>query len=138
MGGRLIVETIMGLKKGTVLPEKQDDACASLAPILKKEDGVIEWSRDAVDIVNLVRGMLPWPTAHTTLKGKALNVFSAGAMEGEGHPGVVLRVEKDALVVAAGKGAVAIYELQMEGKKRMDTGGFLRGCPVKRGEVLGN
>jgi len=137
-GGPLLVSTIEGLLDATVRAVKQDDAAATYAPIIKKEDGIIDWSGEAFHIVNLIRGMRPWPTAQTKLEGRGLKVLKARAAGGSGSPGEVISVGRDMIEVAAGSGSVEIYELQLEGKKAMKTADFLMGCKLKAGEVLGN
>ncbi|MBE9502912.1 MAG: methionyl-tRNA formyltransferase [Proteobacteria bacterium] len=136
-GADLLIETLNGLRSDQIKAVKQDDSCASYAPILKKEDGLIDWSKDAEHIVNLTRGMLPWPTAYTLLKGKTLKIFKGEQRAEDGKAGTVLSVDKASFQVAAGKGSVLICELQLEGKKKMDTGEFLRGFGVEVGDVLG-
>jgi methionyl-tRNA formyltransferase len=136
-GGSLLVRTVEGLIGGTVKAVKQDDSAATYAPIIKKEDGIIDWSEGADRIVNLVRGMRPWPTAHTKLNGKGLKVLKALAAGGSGPPGEVMSIGMDMIEVAAGSGSLEIYELQLEGKKAMKTADFLMGYKLEGGEVLG-
>lgn len=136
-GAELLIETLHGLRSNLIKPIKQDNNCASYAPVLKKEDGLINWSDDAANIVNLIRGMLPWPTAHTLFKGKMLKIFKGEPSAEDGKAGTVLAVGKEFFQVAAGKGSVLIHELQLEGKKRMRTGEFLRGFNVDVEDVLG-
>ncbi|MBE9536775.1 MAG: methionyl-tRNA formyltransferase [Proteobacteria bacterium] len=136
-GGPLLVRTLEGLKDGTVMAVRQDDAAATYAPIIKKEDGIIDWSAEAAQIVNLVRGMRPWPTAQTRLDARGFKVLKSRAAGGSGAPGEVLKVGKDFFEVAAGSGSVEIYELQLEGKKAMKTADFLMGYKLKGGEMLG-
>ena len=137
LGARLLIETLCGLKSGSVRPVSQDDTQASYAPLLKKEDGLIDWTAGSEKIVNRVRGLLPWPTAATTLRGKKLKLFKALRRPGQGEPGRIMTVDSEFIEVAAGEGSVALYELQLEGKKRMKTGDFLKGYPVRTGEKLG-
>jgi len=136
-GAELLVETLDRLRSNQIKPIKQDNSRASYAPALKKKDGLINWSNDAADIVNLIRGMLPWPTAHTLFKGKTLKIFVGEQRPEGGMAGTVLAVNKAFFQVAAGKGSVLIHELQLEGKKRMKTGEFLRGFTVELEDVLG-
>ncbi len=136
-GAKLLIETLEGLKDGSIKREVQDETLVTYAPIISKEDGLIDWSKNASDIINLIRGMYPWPSAHTKIKGKMLKVLSATAKDGNGKPGEIIKVNKDSIEVATGKGLVEILELQLEGKKRMKTGDLLRGFTVDEGEVLG-
>jgi len=137
VGGPLLVRTVEGLLDATVKAVKQDDAAATYAPIIIKEDGVIDWSGEAVNIVRLVRGMQPWPTAQTKLNGKGLRVLKARVAGGKGAVGEVINVGRDMIEVAAGNGSVEIYELQLEGRKAMKTADFLTGYKLEGGEVLG-
>lgn len=137
VGGELLIETLPLYVEGKLRPEKQDESQATYAPIIKKEDGLIDWSKPAHDIRNLVRGMLPWPGGYTFLGGKMLKIFRATASEGEGRPGSVVRSTGGVLRVAAGEGALEILELQMEGGKRLDSAAFLAGRKIPEGTILG-
>ena len=137
VGGELLVETLALLEEGKLSPEKQDESLATYAPIIKKEDGLIDWSLPARDIRNLVRGMLPWPGAYTSLGGKMLKIFRAALSEGEGQPGEVIKSGSGILRVATGKGALDVLELQIEGGKRLETAAFLVGRKIPEGAILG-
>ncbi|HEX3372728.1 MAG TPA: methionyl-tRNA formyltransferase [Edaphobacter sp.] len=138
VGAKLMVKTLHHLESGMIFPEAQDHSRASLAPILKREDGWIDFSRTAQQIYDRWRGFQPWPGAHTLLRGKKLIVqrmHVAGA--GGGEPGVV-EVWGDSLVVGCGGGSlIALDEVQLEGKRRMSAAEFLRGYHVRSGERLG-
>lgn len=141
MGAPLMVETLEGLEAGTIAVKKQDSAYASLAPILKREDGHIDFARTAMEIYNRWRGFQPWPGAWTTVRGKKLTlhqlVVSPSAPQ-RGEPGV-FRVEADRLFFAAGDGRVLeVTELQAEGKRRMPAADLLRGHGVVDGDRLGS
>ena len=151
VGAELMVETLRGLSSGSLYAEKQDDALASPAPILKREDGWIDFSRTAKQIYDRWRGFHPWPGAHTLLRGKKLIVQRMKLVAGDiavdpthrdnaamnGAPGVLI-VEGDSMCVGCGEGTVfELVEVQMEGKKRMAAAEFLRGYQVKSGERLG-
>ena len=111
--------------------------------MLDKSMGQIDWSMDAAAIERLIRGLNPWPSAYTKFEGKTLKIWSADVEEdAAGMPspetfGQVVRVSKEAFAVQTGKGLLTIRELQLEGKKRMDTAAFLRGYPVEAGVKLG-
>ena len=144
VGGELLEKTLIGLEAGTIVPEKQDDSQAGeYARMLDKELGHIDFNQPAVVIERLIRGLNPWPSAYTKLEGKTLKIWSADVEEdAAGRPspetfGQVVRVGKDAFSVQTGKGLLTIRELQLEGKKRMDTAAFLRGYPVETGVKLG-
>lgn len=144
VGGELLEKTLIGLEAGTIVPEKQDDSQAGeYARMLDKELGHIDFNQPAVVIERLIRGLNPWPSAYTKFEGKTLKIWSADVEEdAAGRPspetfGQVVRVGKDAFSVQTGKGLLTIRELQLEGKKRMDTAAFLRGYPVETGVKLG-
>ena len=129
MGAPLMVETLAGLEQGTIAPQKQDDAQATLAPILTREDGRVDFARSAAEIYNRWRGFQPWPGAWTMLGGKKLTLHRMLLAEREdgAEPGTV-RVDAGRLFFACGDGGwLEITELQLEGKKRMPVTDFLRG-----------
>ena len=136
IGANLLVETLRGLQNGTVTPKPQENAQATLAPILKKEDGQIDFHRSAVEICNRLRGFQPWPGAFTSFRGKNLSVWSANA-EQKSLPMGELAAEGDQLLAGCGHGtAVQLLEVQLEGKKKMSAGDFIHGYRPQ-GEVLG-
>jgi len=137
LGAKLLIETIELLKKRELRPQKQDESRATYAPLLKKEDGKIDWGRPAVEIENQVRGMLPWPGAFTTLDGKLLKVYKVRVSDGAGKPGVVIESNTGTIRVGTGEGTVDIQELQIEGGKRLDSKAFLAGRKINPGTVLG-
>ncbi|HEX9120577.1 MAG TPA: methionyl-tRNA formyltransferase [Terriglobales bacterium] len=139
MGAPLMVETLAGLKAGTITPREQDDAQATLAPILKKEDGLIDFRRSAREICNRLRGFQPWPGAYTTFRGKNLNVWAAMPVEsGEALAPEQIRVEHDRLFVGCGVNSVLeLLTVQPDGKKRMAARDFVHGYHPKTGEHLG-
>jgi methionyl-tRNA formyltransferase len=138
VGAKLMVKTLHELEQGTIFPQSQDHSMATLAPILKREDGWIDFSRTAQQIYDRWRGFQPWPGAHTSLRGKKLIVqrmHVAGV--GDCEPGVV-EVRGDSLAVGcAGQHVLTLDEVQMEGKRRMSAAEFLRGYQLKSGERLG-
>jgi len=129
MGADLLRRTLDQLS--SIKPGKQDDSQASYAPILKKEDGRIDWMMPAREIANRVRGFQPWPGCYTVWRGKRLAIWRARAQAGGGRPG-----ELRGATVACGEGLLELIEVQPEGKKRMTADAFLRGHAVKDGEVL--
>jgi methionyl-tRNA formyltransferase len=138
VGAELMVKTLDKLECGTIFPQAQDHSLATLAPILTREDGWIDFSRTAQQIYDRWRGFQPWPGAHTILRGKKLIVQKmhvAGA--GDCEAGMVI-VEGDALTVGCEGGSLLVLdEVQMEGKRRMSASDFLRGNQVRSGERLG-
>lgn len=139
LGGDLLIETLKGLEAGTIVPEKQDDSqSGEYARMLDKSLGKIDFSMRAEEIERLIRGLNPWPSAYTSYNNKTMKLWKARVVPGgEAVPGQVLAVDKKGFTVQTGDGALQILELQMEGKKRMDAGAFLRGCPLTAGEILG-
>ena len=138
IGARLLIETIRLLKEGQLNPIPQDHSQANYAPMLKKEDGKIDWQKSAEEIRNLIRGALPWPSAYTNLEGKLLKIYKVRLAGGEGKPGEVIKSESGILRVATGKGALDILKLQIEGGKKLETQVFLRGRRIEEGMVLGD
>jgi methionyl-tRNA formyltransferase len=141
-GAQLMVKTLHHLACGTLIPEKQDHSQATLAPILKREDGIIDFSRSAQQIYDRWRGFQPWPGAHTTLRGKKLIVHRMHiAAHDTAEPGI-LRVHNETMIVGCGSpfggNAVVFDEVQMEGKRRMSAAEFLRGYQLRTGERLGS
>jgi methionyl-tRNA formyltransferase len=138
LGAELLLEAIRQIAGGTVHREKQNDAEASYAPILKKEDGLIDWSRPAQQIYNRLRGFTPWPGAYTTFRGQQLLITRARPAEGSGIPTGTLRPEKRRLLAGCGASTVLeLQEVQPGGKKRMTSQAFLNGYKVAEGEKLG-
>ncbi len=137
-GGELILSTLEKLEKGLLTPEPQTEENTCYAKMLTKALGKMDWEKTAVELERLIRGLNPWPSAYTGLDGKTLKIWQARVLEEEyeGKPGCVVRAKKDDLFVKTGKGTLAITSLQLEGKKRMDAGAFLRGYPVEEGMVL--
>ncbi len=137
-GADLLVQTLQGLESGEVRPEPQDSTNATLAPILKKEDGEIDWSWPASKIFNRCRGFLPWPGTHTTFRGQQLQIWKsrpAGAQAGQ--PGR-LRVRGRHLVVECGEDTLLeLLEVQLEGRKRVSAEAFLNGQRLAEIEYLG-
>jgi len=139
LGAELLVETLEELQQGTVKPIPQDDLQATLAPILRKEDGLVDFSREAVEIHNRLRGFQPWPGAYTHFRGKNLKIYAAKPTQAPQQiaPGE-LRVSGDALLAGCGNGtALQLLEVQPEGKKAMSTRNFLSGYRPAQGERLG-
>lgn len=137
-GASLMVKTLRELDAGHIRPVPQDDARATLAPILTKEDGRIDFQCTAREIWNRMRGFQPWPGAFTTFRKKNLAFYVAAPLEGEPLPAGELRVEQERLLVGCGGGtALEVRELQLEGKKRMAAGDFIRGYRPHSGEKVG-
>ena len=137
IGADLVVETLRGLQTGTVVPRPQDNTQASLAPILKKDDGVVDFSLSAKEIFNRIRGFQPWPGAHTKFRGKTLQIIKARPAT-DALPPAELHAEADRLVVGcAYNTSLELLEIQLEGKKRTSAADFLHGYRPIPAEKLG-
>lgn len=140
LGGRLLVETIARLKVGTLVPRQQDSSQATMAPLLKKEDGLIDWTLPAVTLANRVRGLAPWPGAYTSVPGgDRWTIWRAQAIPGPitKPPGAVVAVTNEAIHVATGEGVLALLELQPANSRRMVVSQYLAGHPIAIGLQLG-
>lgn len=138
MGAGLLTETLDRLVTGDLVPQPQNNAASCYAPMLKKEDGTINWHADARTIHNQVRGLAVWPGACTTIGDQTLKIYRTRIGEGSGLPGAVLQASRDNFEVACQTGSLLLQELQLAGKKRLDSASFLAGFPVSEGTVLGN
>ena len=138
-GGEAIVEALALLEKGELRGTPQNEAESSYVPMIEKSMGRIDFSRPAREIDRLIRGLYPWPSAFTSYKGKTLKIWETVPVseEGEGQPGSIERVEKEAVYVNTGKGILKVTQLQLEGKKRMQVKEFLLGCRMEKGETFG-
>ncbi len=141
-GAQLLLKAIALIDRGEVVSVKQDRAQVSCAPKLKKEDGLIDWSKPARALHNLVRGLIPWPGAYTHFKGKILKIWEAEITNGisteKGEFGEVIdTIRQKGIIVKAGSGALAIKHLQLEGKKAMDADSFVRGQHIEKGFKFG-
>ncbi len=158
LGGEAITEALELLSQGKLKAEPQDDSLSCYAPLITKAMGRLDFSKDAKVLDRQIRGMTPWPSAYTYYNGKQLKIWRAepadgasGPGESEGRafpgetgedlskisPGEILEVQKDCIKVAAGRGTLWVYEVQLEGKKRMPVHDFLLGVKLRPGEKLG-
>ena len=137
LGGETLLEALPLIEAGKISPAPQDDALSNYAPLIKKEDGKIDWKKSSVQLYAQVRAFNPWPGAFTRLDGKVLKIWGAEPAEGKGNPGEVISVDKKSFTVACGEGALKIVSLQPEGKKKMDTASFLLGNKIETGTRLG-
>lgn len=138
-GAKLCVQTLEKLEKGELKPEKQGETPTAYARMLDKKLGNIDWTRPAVEIERLIRGLNPWPSAYTTWNEKTMKIWGADVVDEEktAEPGTIIEVTKQTFSVQTGEGALRINELQIPGKKKMSADAFLRGYQVKTGEKLG-
>ncbi len=138
VGAQLMVQTLARLSAGILAAQPQDESQATLAPILTREDGAIDFTRAAHQIYNRWRGFQPWPGAHTLLRGKKLIVHRMHVGTSVDVDPGVLHVLGDEMAVGCGDGTAIVFdEVQMEGKRRMSAAEFLRGFQVRSGERLG-
>jgi methionyl-tRNA formyltransferase len=135
-GAQLIVETLPRLERGEITPIKQDESLSSHTRMMDKALGRIDWKKSAAAIERLVRGLNSWPSAYTSFNGKTLKIWDSEVANSEKAAGYgeIVEVGKDYFDVSCGEGVLRINELQLEGKKRMDTKSFLLGNQLKVGE----
>ncbi|NLW39770.1 MAG: methionyl-tRNA formyltransferase [Tissierellia bacterium] len=129
LGGKLIVETLIDMKNGNIKPIPQDDNLSSYAPMLNKEMGKIDWNNEGEDIINLIRGLKPWPSAYIIYKGEKVKIHKAKKIKKllEGENGKVVKVQDDGIYVNCSDSCIVIEELQFPGKKNLKVSEFLRG-----------
>lgn len=138
LGAELLIETLKGYIAGEIAPTPQDERLASRQPMLKKEMGLIDWTRSAKEIACQARGLDPWPSAYTDYLGGTLKIYRARPAMGEGEPGTVLRSSaKEGLFVACGEGALEVLEMQAPGGKRMNARAYLAGKKIEPGTKFG-
>jgi len=138
IGARLLLETLSRLKAGSLMPREQDETGVTFAPLLKKEDGVIDWTQSAIRIERRVRGFDPWPGAYSHIGDKLLKIHRARVLAADitVTPGEVLRADAEGLWVATGSGILGLEEVQLENRKRLSGVEFLRGVRIKTGDRL--
>jgi len=140
-GAKLLGQALIKIDNRDYRLVEQDEDEVMFAPKMKKEVGLIDWSASAADIHNQVRGVLPWPGAFTSLRGKMLKIFQAEILpifpNHQPCPGEVVRADKAGIVTACGRGFLKIDELQLEAGKRMSAQNFIIGHKFSRGDILG-
>ena len=145
LGGKTLGKALDLLRTDKLRPVKQNAGYASIAPLLKKEDGQVNWSHSAAAISNRIRGLDPWPTAYTTLSNKRLRLFSPEVADRTlclcqntiTVPGTVCRADRNGLLITTGDGCLLIKEIQVEGSKRMSVDAYLSGRSIQSGTLLG-
>lgn len=144
LGADLLLEALDKIEDGTAVRIPQDEEKATYVKIINKDMGKLDFTKEAVSLERLIRGLNPWPSAYTMLDGKTLKLWQAEVEQGyktsetdRKVPGEVIELRKDALVIATGEGNLVVSEVQLEGKKRMPTDAFLRGYPLTVGTKLG-
>ncbi|WP_294917496.1 methionyl-tRNA formyltransferase [uncultured Streptococcus sp.] len=139
LGRDLLLRTLPDYIAGNITPEPQDSSQATFSPNITPEEERIDWHRPARDVFNHIRGLNPWPVAHTLLDGKRFKIYEASIAQGQGKPGEIIEKDKKSLVVATSDGAIALKTVQPAGKPRMSIVDFLNGVGRKLevGDVIG-
>ena len=144
LGGKALGAALDLLRLDRLNPTQQDNNLASLAPLLNKEDGLVNWLHSAVQISCQIRGLDPWPTTYTTLSGKRLRLFSPEVANKSlclgcsiSEPGIICTANRDGLLITTGDGCLLIKEIQAEGSRRMSVEAFLSGHTIQSGTLLG-
>lgn len=138
IGAKLLIKALEAIDVGNIKAIPQDNSKASFAPILNKGDGRIDWTREAEDIYNMVRGMDPWPGAFTYYKGGVWRVWKTAVGNDKNEtPGMVISIDGGKIDVACGKGVLSITEMQPANRKKMAASDFLRGHKIETGVILG-
>jgi methionyl-tRNA formyltransferase len=144
LGSELILEALSmiegGTEEGELIARSQDDSQASLAPILKREDGLVDWTMTASEIYDRLRGFTPFPGCYTTLNKRRLEIVGAKPIESavSGEPGMIAEVSKESFTVWCGKGTqLLVWMVQMEGRRSMEVRDFLNGSRLATGTRLG-
>lgn len=140
LGGNLLVDTLEGIESGSLESVVQPEEDASWAPLLKKEDGEIHWGSNAINIHNHIRGMCPWPGSFTYHNGNYIKVHKAepiDMLETSVPAGTILNIDEKEILVSCGRGNISLKILQLEGRKALPVGDFVRGYSMEEGDVLG-
>ena len=139
IGRDLLLKTLPDYIAGNIKPELQDESKATFSPNLTSEEERIDWNKSAREVFNHIRGLYPWPVAHTLLDGKRFKIYEASLAEGQGQPGQIIEKGKKTLVVATGDGAISLKTVQPAGKPRMSVVDFLNGVGRKLevGDLIG-
>lgn len=139
LSGKLMVETLEKLEKGTAIRTKQDDSLSTYAKMIDKKLGDIDFTTSAVQIERLIRGLNPWPSAYTKLNDKTIKIWKASVSNDifDGIPGDICNITDKGISVITGEGTLIIEDLQLEGKKRMNSEDFLRGYSREKLTHLG-
>ena len=139
IGRDLLLKTLPDYIAGNIKPEPQDESKATFSPNITPEEERIDWNKSARDVFNHIRGLSPWPVAHTLLDGKRFKIYEATLAEGHGKPGEIIEKGKKSLVVATGDGAISLKTVQPAGKPRMNIVDFLNGVGRKLevGDLIG-
>jgi len=139
-GAPLMAETLRGLAAGKITPRPQDHSQATLAPMLKRDDGRIDWTRNAREIYNRMRGFAPWPGAYTTFRGQTCHLRSEPVSneKRDAPPGTLLLEDGDLFVVCGGATVLRLLAVKLEGRKFVSALEFANGARLKSGERFGH
>jgi methionyl-tRNA formyltransferase len=133
IGRDLLLKTVALIERGSAPRKPQDEALSTYAPMIKKEDTLIDWSLPAKKIHNLIRALNPKPCAYTYLEGKRLKILKGKVLEGKGKPGEIVEAKKGRLIVSTPNGLLSLDEVQPEGKRKMTIREFMAGHPIEEG-----
>lgn len=135
LGAQTIIEALHKLEQGGLYPEQQDSRQATYAPKLTKSEALLDWDQDAINLERAVRGYFPFPVAHTLFDKTPIKILRASLGEGKiGAQGTVLEVKKEHILVACGKGSLALEVLQKPGGKPLPVAQFIQSVPIKTGD----
>lgn len=138
MGSSLLLETMKKIEDGTITRTPQNHEESTYAKMLSKSMGELDFTKPAVELERYIRGLNPWPSAYTKYQGKTLKIWKAKVTDGVSgkEPGEIVKIDKNSFTIQTGEDALTVLELQLEGKKRMQCGDFLRGVKVEKGMRL--
>lgn len=140
LGGELLIQALEQLTSNRLAPIRQDESQATLAPLLKKEDGIINWQQSAFKVSCQIRGLDPWPKASTTMDGGRIHLFAPSVVNESPargtRPGTICRADKQGLLIACADDMLMIREIQAEGGKRMPIAAYLQGHPIPPDTIL--
>ncbi len=138
LGAKLVIKALKGLKEGKIRPKKQPREGISYAPMLRKEDGLLDFLQPADELARLIRGLDPWPSAYAYFRGKLIKFFRPKVINQkvQAVPGEIVKADKNGLLIATSKGLLLIEEVQIEGKKRIPVAEFIKGWHPTPGERL--
>jgi len=135
MGGELLVDTLRKIDE--IVPEKQNDDEATYAAKIEREDGHIDWTRDADTVIRLINGMNSWPLAYTSYKGETLKIAEAVKADADAKPGEIAELRKnEGLIIGCGSGAICVKVAQFPGSRKMNVEDYARGHEIEIGEIL--
>ena len=139
IAGDILIQVLSGICTNSLKPVPQDNSLATYAPLLKKKDGLVDWSKPAEEIEAFIRGITPWPGAFTFIGKKRIKIFASDVVfnDSKVDPGTVTGETRDRLRIATGKYLLSIKEIQEESGKRLPIRDYLRGCNISPGTVLG-